>query len=50
MPRHQNTDTKRNPWVVLHTHVPINNSYSYYAETVYNVIMLKAYRHIAMGN
>ena len=40
---------KGNPWVVLHSHGPINNSYSCYAETVYLAIMLQAFWHIAEG-
>ena len=43
-------DTKRNPWVVLCSHCPINDSSSYLHVTVYLAVMLQASWHIAEGN
>ena len=47
---HQNKDTKRSPWVVVHSNGPINNSCSFCAETAYLAIMLQTFWHIAEGN
>ena len=46
----QNTDAKRNTCVVVQSHGPINNSYSFNAENVYHAIMLQTFSYIADGN
>ena len=46
---HQNNDTKKNPWVVVHSHGPINNSCRICARTANLAIMLQTFWHIAEG-
>ena len=40
---------KRNPWVMLCSHSPINNSSSYLNKTVYLAVMLQASWYAAEG-
>ena len=37
---HHNSNTKRNPWVMLCSHCPINDSSGYLHNTVYLAVML----------
>ena len=43
-------DTKRNPWVMLRLHCPINDSSGYFQITVYLAVILKASCHTAEDN
>ena len=47
---YHNNDTKRNPWVMLCSHCPINDSSSSLHITTYLAVMLQASRHTAEGN
>ena len=47
--KHQLHGTKRNPWVMLCSHWPINDSCDYLHTTVYLAVMLQASWHIAEG-
>ena len=42
-------DTKRNPWVMLCLHSPINDSYGYLHITIYLAVMLQASWHTAVS-
>ena len=46
---YESNDTKRNPWVMLRSHCPINDSYGYFQITVYLAVILKASYHTAEG-
>ena len=46
---YHSNDTKRNPWVVLCSHCPINDSSGYLHMTVYLAVMLQASWHTAGG-
>ena len=45
-----NSDTKRNPWVMLCPYYPINDSSGYLHNTAYLAVMLQASWHTAEGN
>ena len=45
-----NSDTKRNPWVMLCPYYPINDSPGYLHNTAYLAVMLQASWHTAEGN
>ena len=47
---YHNNDTKRNPWVMLCSHCPINDSSGYLHTTVYLAVMLQTSWHTAEGN
>ena len=47
---YHNSDTKRNPWVMLCSHCPINDSSGYLHNTVNLAVTLQAYWHTAEGN
>ena len=47
---YHNSDTKRNPWVMLCSHFPINDSSGYLHNTVYLAVMSRASWHTAEGN
>ena len=47
---YHSNDTKRNPWVVLCSHCPINDSSGYLHIIVYLAVMLQASWHTAEGN
>ena len=47
---YHSNDTKRNPWVRLCSHCPINDSYGYLHITVSLAVMLQASWHTAEGN
>ena len=47
---YHNNDTKKNPWVMLCSHCPINDSSSCLHITVYLAVMLQASWHTAEGN
>ena len=47
---YHSNDTKRNPWVMLCSHCPINDSSGYLHTTVYLAVMLQASWHTAEGN
>ena len=47
---YRSNDTKRNPWVMLCSHCPINDSFDYLHTTVYLAVMLQASWHTAEGN
>ena len=47
---YHNSDTKRNPWVMLYSYCPINDSSGYLHNTVYLAVMLQASWHTAEGN
>ena len=47
---YHSNDTKRNPWVMLCSHCPINDSSGYLHITVYLAVMLQASWHTAEDN
>ena len=47
---YHSNDTKRNPWVVLCSHCPINDSSGHLHNTAYLVVMLQVSWHTAEGN
>ena len=47
---YHSNDTKKNPWVVLCSHCPINDSSGYLHITVYLAVMLQASWHTAEDN
>ena len=47
---YHSNDTKKNPWVMLCSHCPINDSSGYLHTTVYLAVMLQASWHTAEGN
>ena len=47
---YHSNDTKRNPWVILCSDCPINDSSGYLHTTVYLAVMLQASWHTAEGN
>ena len=47
---YHSNDTKRNPWVMLCSHCPINDPSGYLHNTVYLAVMLQASWHTAEGN
>ena len=48
--RYHSSDTKRDPWVILFSHCPINDSSGFFHNIVYLAVMLQASWHIAEGN
>ena len=47
---YHSNDTKTNPWVMLCSNFPINDSSGYLHTTVYLAVMWKAFWHTAEGN
>ena len=47
---YHSNDTKRNPWVILCSDCPINDSSGYLHTSVYLAVMLQASWHTAEGN
>ena len=47
---YHSNDNKRNPWVMLCSHYPINDSSGYLHNAVYLAVMLQASWHTAEGN
>ena len=47
---YHSNDTKRNPWVMLCSHCPINDSSGYLHNAVYLAVILQASWHTAEGN
>ena len=47
---YHSNDTKRNPWIMLYSHLPINDSSGYLNITVYLAVMLQAFWHTEEGN
>ena len=47
---YHNSDTKRNPWVMLNSHCPIFDSYGYLHNTVYHAVKLQVPWPTAEGN
>ena len=47
---YHSNDTKRNPWVMLYSHCPINDSSGYLHNIVYLAVMLQAFWHTVEGN
>ena len=47
---YHSNNTKRNPWVMMCSHCPVDDSSGYLHTTVYLAVMLKASWHTAEGN